>query len=235
MLPIRVSVSAPLFPFDVGKNFSAEQYKIIRTKIVQHPRRPSLLLVSSAGPADGKSVTAINLAASLSLKTGGRVLLVDGDFRRASIHAQLGLPDSPGLTDVLAGETPLEEAIIQAEQFPNLFVLTAGRVRPNCVELLDSARWPALCATFRQEYGHVLFDSSPVAAVAEYHLLQAGVDGVLLVVRPDHTRRKLVFDALDFIPKDKLLGVVLNYVQDWFLGGPRSQHYGYYHSRSPRA
>ena len=84
-LPLRVPLSAPLFPFDQEHWYAGEQYKIIRTKINQHPKRPRLIAVSSAGSADGKSITAINIAAALSLNDDAKVLLMDGDFRRSTI------------------------------------------------------------------------------------------------------------------------------------------------------
>ena len=97
-VPIRIPASTPLLPFD-NTNFSAaEQYRMIRTKLIQHPRQPRLILISSAVPGDGKSVTAVNIAGALALKTEANVLLVDTDFRRSTIHIQLGLPASPGLT-----------------------------------------------------------------------------------------------------------------------------------------
>src|SRR5262249_44949796 len=122
-VPIRIPASTPLLPFD-NTNFSAaEQYRMIRTKLIQHPRQPRLILISSAVPGDGKSVTAVNIAGALALKTEANVLLVDTDFRRSTIHMQLGLPASPGLSEVLTGIVSVEEALVQTAQFPNLYVI----------------------------------------------------------------------------------------------------------------
>jgi Mrp family chromosome partitioning ATPase len=118
--------------------------------------------------------------------------------------------------------------LIQIEQFPNLHVLPAGEHCKNPVELLDSAAWRSLCAKLRESYKFIIVDSPPIAAVADYDLIQAACDGVIVVVRPDHTERHLCFKALGSVPKDKLTGVVLNCVEQWFLG--RGYHYGYsYH------
>jgi receptor protein-tyrosine kinase len=234
-LPLTVSAASPLLPFDGTANYAAEEYKIIRTRLVQHPYRPRLIMVSSAGPADGKTVTAINLAASLSLKNPARVLLIDGDLRRPSVNASLGLPMTPGLTDLLSGECAFEEAVIRAGQFPNLYVLPRGTARSDAVELLDSERWVKLCESARRDFGYVIIDSTPVAAVADYHLLQASCDGVVLVVRPDHTRRKLFFNALDIVRKEKLLGIVMNYVEKWFMfEGHSTGYYSEYYSEPDR-
>ena len=90
-----------MLPFDDGvSSHASEQYRIVRTRIVQHPSRPSLILVSSPDPGDGKTITAINVAGALSLKSEGSVLLIDADFRRPNIHEQLGLPIGPGLADL---------------------------------------------------------------------------------------------------------------------------------------
>src|SRR5436309_605057 len=81
---------------------------------------------TSAGPHEGKTVTSINLAGALALKSGAMVVLIDGDLRRSSVHETLGLPRSPGISNVLAGEATLTEALVQAAELPNLYILTAG-------------------------------------------------------------------------------------------------------------
>jgi len=90
--------------------------------------------------------------------------------------------------------------------------------------LLDSSRWTALCASVRQQFKYVIFDTPPIAAVADYDLIQAHCDGVVLVVRPDHTDRKQCMQAIEAIPKDRLLGVVLNCVSDWFMWKTQGYH-----------
>src|ERR1700722_19207109 len=102
-LNLLIPAPSPLLPFEDGQWRPSEQYRILRTKINQHPKQPHLIVVSSPAPGDGKSVTAINTAAALSLKKEGGVLLLDADLRKSAIHVQLGLPESPGLADVLKG------------------------------------------------------------------------------------------------------------------------------------
>ncbi len=229
VLPLRVSLSAPLFPFDQDHWYAGEQYKIIRTKINQHPRQPRLIAISSAGSADGKSITAINLAAALSLNAGARVLLMDGDFRRSTIHLQLGLPEGPGLLDLLAGASTMEDSLIRAQQYPNLFILPAGATRNNPAELLGSPRWTKLARSLRESFDFIIVDTPPISAVADYDLIVAAADAVVVVVRPDHTNRKALLRALDSIDPGKSLGVILNYIPDWFLGGSQAyySHYEY--------
>src|SRR5271157_3867688 len=98
---LRLPRSSPALPFDGSQWVVNEQYRILRTKLVQHPGHPRMILISSTDPADGKSITAINLAGVLSLKSEANVLLLDCDFRKSSIHIHLGTPKTPGLAEVL--------------------------------------------------------------------------------------------------------------------------------------
>ena len=226
---IRMSVPSPspLLPFENGHGRPSEQYRILRTRIVQHPKQPHLILVSSPASGDGKSITATNAAAALSLKSDARVLLVDADFRKPAIHTQLGLPEAPGLAEVLKGASRLEDALVRTQEFPNLFVLSAGVPPPNPVELLDSTNWQAFCAKIRSLFHYVVVDSPPVGAVADHDLIQAACDGVVLVVRPDHTNRHLYEKALQIVPRSKFLGAVLNCVPHWSLARHGGSDYYY--------
>jgi receptor protein-tyrosine kinase len=233
-LALRLPGSAPLLPFDNTNFAAAEQYRIIRTRLIQHPKQPRMILISSAGPGDGKSVTAVNIAGALSLKTEGSVLLLDADLRRSTIHSQLGLPISPGLSDLLRGAASLEQALIQTEQFQNLYVISAGQSYDNPSELLDSTRWGELCSEFRQRFRYVIADSPPVASVADYDLLQAACDGVVVIVRPDHTKRQACLKALELVPKERLIGVIMNCVSSWILGN-NDLYTSYYHCKPTTA
>jgi capsular exopolysaccharide synthesis family protein len=228
-MPLRVLAGAPVLPFDGTHRPASEQYRILRTKIIQHPSRPRMILVSSATPGDGKTVSAINLAGALALKSDSRVLLVDADFRHSAISKLLGIPASPGFADLLRGACSIDDAIIQTEQFPKLYILSAGDAASSPVELLDSAAWSALAASLRQEFSYIVLDAPPIGAVADYDLLQAACDGVILVVRPDHTRRKTCMTVLEAVNKDKFLGILLNCVEDWFLW--KASHGYYYYGK----
>jgi capsular exopolysaccharide synthesis family protein len=196
--------------------------------------QPHLIVISSPDSGDGKSVTAINIAGALALTSEGQVLLVDADLRKSTIHGQLGLPESPGLADILAGDCTPEEALVHTREFPKLYVASAGTPPGNPVELLDSARWMALCAKCRDMFRYVIIDSPPVGTVADYELIQAVCDGVILVMRPDFTNRHLCKCALDFIPKEKFIGVVLNCVPDWSPGKYSGSNYYYYSSSAEK-
>jgi capsular exopolysaccharide synthesis family protein len=223
---LRLSLDTPVLPFDGANSSAGEQYRVARTKIIHHPQQPRLIVISSAGPRDGKTVSSVNLAGALALKNEAEVLLIDADLRRATIGSMLGIDNTPGLADVLSGNCALDDAIVRLEQFPNLCVLPGGKAIANPTELLDSTNWTALCHTVRRQFKFVIFDAPPIATVADYDLIHAQCDGVILVVRPDHTNRKLFMRALEIVPKERLVGVLLNCVRDWFLWKTQDYYYG---------
>lgn len=226
VVSLHVNRTSPALPFESSSQAS-EQYRILRTKIIQHPLYPRAIVVSSPLPRDGKSITALNLAGALSLKGNARVLIVDGDFRHPSIWRHLGLDETPGFGEVLEGRATMEEAIVQIQEYPNLFVLPAGKPDANPSELLDSESFNTLFAALKRAFKYVIIDSPPIASVADYDLLSAASDGVIVVVRPDHTNRQACKKALDSVPKEKSLGVVMNCVPEWFLS--KTHGYGAYY------
>jgi capsular exopolysaccharide synthesis family protein len=203
------SGTAGLVPFQ-SQDAAAEQYRIARTRIELHPRRPRMLACSSPGPEDGKTTTAINLAAALALQQDARVLLVDADFRSAALHERLSCSRTPGISDVLAGDCRLEDAIVRAESFENLHILPAGRRRSNSTELLASPHRLAVFELLREAFRYTILDVPAVGSVADYEILESLSDAILLVVRPDHTDRKLLAQACTALGGDKLLGLILN-------------------------
>ena len=225
---IRLRAGSPLLPFDTGKaDLAADEYRRIRTRIIQHPRAPRLILISSPAPGDGKSVTAVNIAAALALSRESRVLLVDMDLRRPKAAELLGVEEVDGVSEILAGSRSFDNTVIRLEPFPNLFLLPAGRDRSNPTELITSPQWKTLCEDCRSRMTYTIFDGPPVDGVAEYSLLQERTDGLILVVRTDHTDRSLLFGALESIPKDKLLGSVVNSYKESLFWKKRG---GYYYS-----
>lgn len=231
---VKLHPLAPVLLFDDQHRKASEQYRMVRTRIVQHPRRPRVMTVTSGSPGDGKTFNAINLAGVLSLKEDSRVLLVDGDLRRSSVARSLGIDEVPGLGDVLRGKATLRSALIRVEKFDNLYVLPAGEPEDRPAELLDSPAWPALCDIFRRRFSYTIVDAPPVAAVADYDLIQAYCDGVVLVVRQDHTNRAAFQKALNAVAPEKRIGVILNSSEDWWLAKTAGYYYygnydGYYY------
>jgi len=225
---LSIPRSVPLLPFDGVNSAASEEYRTIRTRILHHPSRPKVFLISSPSPGDGKTITAVNLGGALALKGTADVLVIDADFARGTLSAITGIPDSPGLGEVLTGKAPIEGAIVRVAQFPRLHFLVGGRSEANPAELLDSEVWLTLMEKLRGRFGYVVFDSPPVEAVPFYTRLLAACDGMILIARPDHTGRAEMNDALRTVPEEKLLGVVLNCNRRWLLYRTDKSYSRYY-------
>jgi len=223
---IRASAGSPVLPFDDTDRRTAECYRILRTNILHHPAKPKVFSITSAGPGEGKTTSAINIAGALALKENSRVVLVDADLRRGSVAEMLGVDRTPGLAEVLSGQCRVAEAIFRTENLANLFVLPAGESQANPAELLDSAPWRALIRDLREQFEFVVVDTTPVGIVADNQLVQAVCDGTIMVVRPDYTDRRVYTAAMQYVTKGKFLGVLLNCVEDWLMWQTRD-YYGY--------
>jgi capsular exopolysaccharide synthesis family protein len=228
---LETPASVPLLPFDDSDTEAGEQYRLLRTSIRFHPAAPKVIAISSPMPGDGKTTTAINTAAILALKEGSQVLLIDGDLRQQGVGRAIGLKTEYGLSDVIAGKCALQAAVVRTEKIPGLLVLTAGAAAINPAELLDSDSFRALVSTLKAQFSYIVFDTTPVTAVADFKLVQQVSDGFVLVVRPGHTNRSEFQKALEIEPRQKLLGVVINAFQEWFL----YRHPGGYYYRRPMA
>lgn len=223
---VQLSQNGSAMAFDAPSSQVSEEYRMIRTRILYDKQRVRKVLISSPGPGDGKTTTAFNLASTLALKADNSVLLLEADLRRPSLSPLVGIPVSPGLSNVLNGECTLEEAIVRVEQCRNLCILPAGDASAHPAELLDTPGWRALVDECQKLFNICILDGPPVASVADYILLQNVVDSIVLVARQDHTNRASMRNALTTIPKEKLLGVVLNCVSEWFLW--KHPSYAYY-------
>lgn len=232
----RVSIriqSAAVLPFDGFDDIAAEHYKVIRTRLIQHRDRPRMICVSSGGMGDGKTINAINIAGALALKQDVRVLLVDCDFRRPAVAATLGISAETTLQDVLNGQAGWRDAVIQVAEAPNLHLIAAGTPTLSSAELLDSPQWRATCQAWREAFDFVILDSPPIGVIADYDLIQAVADGVVMVVRQDVTKRQAMMTALESIPKEKMLGVIMNCAIEWF--SKKQGYYQYGYSNGPTA
>jgi capsular exopolysaccharide synthesis family protein len=229
-LSLAVSQTSPLLASKRDQPYAAEQYRVVRTRILQSASKRSVIVVSSPGIGDGKTVTAVNLAAAFAMDTEERVLLVDADLRRSSVHSYLNVPESPGLADVLAGACEVQDAAFGLDQIPGLWVLPAGKPAASPTELLGSSRWPALIKTLRQNFQRVILDCPPVEAVADYDLIATLCDGVILIVRPDCTDRTLCLRAIEKA-KAKSLGVLINGTEE---RAASKRYFARYYSRQKK-
>ncbi len=213
----------PALPFQASTEI-ADQYRLIRTRIMRHPLDPRVVLFTSPGQGDGKTINSINVAAMLSMAKNSDVLLIGGDAN-GDMGAKFGLDPMPGLTNVLAGEVRIQRAIISTVQYPNLFILPSGTNPREMPDLLNSAAWQAVIRYARASFRYVVIDAPPCGLVADYYLLESVSDAVVLVVRPDHTNRRMLRNSLEEIPREKFLGVLMNAYRDYIFWR-RLDYYG---------
>ncbi len=205
----------------------AEAFRSLRTWVMLSvpERPPRVLLVTSGQPVEGKSSTAVNLSIALAQR-GDRVVLVDADLRKPSIHDFLPSNGSGGLSAYLAG-APGADGLVATTLVPNLCVLPAGPVPPNPAELLSAERMRELLLRLGREYDYVVVDSPPLLSVTDATVLSVLVDGVILVVRSGATTREGLRHSRQLLlnANARVLGAVLNAVD------LRSPDYYYYCSK----
>ena len=204
----------------VGSDISfaaSEAYKLLRTKLqfsFADEGDCHIIGVSSALSGEGKSLSAVNLAHSLS-QLNKRVLLIDADMRRPSVFAKLPVQKMPGLSNFLTGQNDMN-SLIQPCGLPGeeraFAVISSGRIPPNPMELLSSPRMARFLEVLRQHYDYVIVDLPPVGEVGDALAVAKSVDGFLLVVRQNYCSRvalREVVRQFDFVDS-KILGVVYN-------------------------
>ena len=222
-----VSLTAPA-------SFAAEQYQGLRLAIerIAHARDVRMIAVSSPAAGDGKTVTAINLAAALARGSSDGVLLVDADLRRPSVATLLRLTGATrGLADLLTDDRLDVEAVTRTAEVPNLTILPAGTPRGGVSDIPRSPRLDARLQELRRRYSSVVIDTPPLLPVFDSALLAKLVDGVLMVVAAHQTPRKLLGESLNMLDPAKVLGIVFNRDERPLFGyyNSYSRHYrGYF-------
>jgi non-specific protein-tyrosine kinase len=190
-----------------------EAYRALRASIefasVDAPLRT--LLVTSAAPGEGKTVTAANLAVVFA-QSGRKVLLVDADLRKPGVHEMFGLPNDRGLTTLLRDPSVSLDSVAHVTEQGGLRILTTGPLPPNPAELLGSNRMQAVLAILKQGADLTVLDSPPLQAVADAAILSSTADGTLLVIVAGRSRRRVVRVARETLTRAgaKVLGAVLN-------------------------
>jgi len=211
-----------------------EAFRKLRTSIgflgVEKPIK--VMLVTSSVAQEGKTTVALNLASAYALG-GFRTLLVEADLRRPSLHRVFGMYGTRGLTTVIVGSVPLEEAILHTET-RNLSILLAGAIPPNPVELLGSEQLLDVLTKLRMMFDVLIIDSPPLAPVADPATLAGRCDGVVMVARAGKTDRRRLVESAGVVERagGRLLGVALNFLRV----GDSAYEYGYYSygHRSPK-
>src|SRR5216684_2618742 len=193
----------------------AESYRALRTSLLLSNlgAPPKVIMVTSARPQEGKTTTSINAAIVLAQK-GVRVLLVDGDLRRPSIHKTLGMGPRSGLSNVLTGSATLQQTITTSPVLPNLFIMPAGTPPPNPAELLASSNMRDLIVELRELYDHIVIDTPPTLSVTDAVVLSPRADATILVIRSGQTTKPALRRARDILMQVNahVAGVLLNAV-----------------------
>ena len=204
-----VAVTEPRSPI-------SEAYRTLRTNLdfASLDQALKTLVVTSAGVGEGKSTTLANLAV-VSAQAGRKVVLVDADLRRPTLHTIFGLDNDTGLTTMMMDESALASPPLHSTGVEGLMVLTSGPLPPNPADLLGSSRMEEVIAAVTAGSDQVFFDTPPVVAVTDAAVLATKVDGVLLVVSAGKTRREYARTAVQRLEQinARLVGTVLTNVQ----------------------
>jgi capsular exopolysaccharide synthesis family protein len=168
------------------------------------------ILITSAGPQEGKSLTACNLAITMAY-SGNQVLLVDADMRKPRVHTVFKQEGEFGLSNFLTGQAGLDD-IIKKTDIENLSVVTCGHIPPNPSELLSTKRMKEFIEKAKQRFSTVIFDSPPLAVVTDAVILSSIIDGTVLVISSKKTARGAISHSRQLLVKSNanVLGVVLN-------------------------
>ncbi|MGP4073841.1 CpsD/CapB family tyrosine-protein kinase [Piscibacillus sp. B03] len=209
---VRNPHTRTLIARDQVKSPITEQYRTIRTNMqfANIDQELKSILVTSTGPSEGKSLTTANLAIVFA-QQGKKVLLIDADLRKPTVHYTFRLNNTFGLSNYLVGGFELEKTV-QQTNVDNLDIMTCGPIPPNPSELLGSKAMTELLDVANKNYDIVIFDTPPVLAVTDSQILSNLVDGVLLVVRSKQTEKDAAVKAKDLLEKAdaNILGAVLN-------------------------
>ncbi len=228
VLPVDVASATPTTPVSTRRSVAtayvhppvleavrsgaagADQYRTLRTRMQQAASGRSInaLVVTSPGRHEGRTHTAASLALSMTQEFDSRVCVMDANLRNPHLRQVFGLPDGPGLADVLTERARLEDALIHIEEL-NVTVLPGGDATAQ-PELLGSIAMRRIMQALRSQFDRIVIDAPPAIPVADVALLTPLIDGLMLVVRAGVTPKPTIHEAISGINSNKLLGVVLN-------------------------
>jgi len=216
------------------KSTASESYRGIRTSLLfsSADKVPKVILITSAGPSEGKTLTSTNLAITMA-QAGSRVVIVDCDMRKPKVHKMFNLSRDKGMSSVLVSndlESKLDEVVIHAD-IPNLDVIPCGPIPPNPSEIIGSQKMKRIMELLQEKYDRIIVDSPPITAVTDSTVLAKFVDGVMLVVHAGVTPRQVVKTGLEQLQgvEANILGAVLNDVDTGKESYYYYQYYYYYY------
>jgi len=213
------------------KSIAAEAYRTLRTNIQysSFDNNIKTILVTSSGPAEGKSTTAGNLALSMA-QSDKKVLIIDCDLRKPTVHKKFNISNEKGLSNYLIGEVKLDE--VMTKYSDNLYLLTSGTIPPNPAEMLSSKKMKEFLESMKNQFDSIIIDSPPVLAVTDAQILSTIVEGVLLVVATGETEKEATIKSKELLKKvsANILGVVMTKMPvNTGKGYGYGYGYGYYY------
>ena len=207
----------------------SEAYSSLRGSLLYSTSQglPHIMLVTSAQASEGKTTTSVAIAQGFA-RMGRRVLLIDADMRRPSLHTRMSVANNHGLSNLLTSSDPLDQTTVASDQ-PNLSLLLAGPIPPSPTELLSTARMGDILQAAAREFEVVVVDSPPILGLADAPLMSALVDGVIIVIEADRSHRGALKSALRRLRamRPVVLGAVLTMFNPLKAGNRYSEYYGY--------
>ena len=214
---------------DKPRSIEAEAYRKLRTNIQYSSidKEIKSIVVTSACPMEGKSTVSGNLALSFA-QNGKKVIIVDCDLRKPSIHRKFNISNLCGLSEVMIGKEPLDNAIQKYKS--NLHILPSGKIPPNPSEMINSTTMSNLLEELKEEYDIVIIDSSPLEAVTDGQILSTKVDGTILVLKAGKSKIESVKEAKNLLNKvgANIIGLVINQVNN------SNKKYDYYYGTNEK-
>ncbi|MFU7515543.1 CpsD/CapB family tyrosine-protein kinase [Clostridium sp. HCS.1] len=206
------------------KSIAAESYRTLRTNIQysSFDKEYRVIVVTSSEPGEGKSTTSGNLALCMA-QGDKKVILIDCDLRKPSLHKKFKVSNLVGLSDVIIGKSDLATAMHRYNK--NLVLLTSGKIPPNPSEMLSSKAMENLLESLKDTFDYIILDTPPVQAVTDSQILSTKSDGTILVVRAERTKKDSVENAVNLLKKvnANIIGTVLNGIDV-----SRNKYYYYY-------
>lgn len=218
--PRLVSITSPNSTY-------CEEYRSLRTHVLLKSQKQKLqsIVVASINPSEGKSITALNLAWMLAQTDGVTALIIDSDLRMPSLGDYLGIETDTGLSHILTGEATLKDSIIRLEP-SGLHMLPGGEARNDVAEMISGPKFKEILREAREMFDYVIIDAPPLGIFTDATVLIDHADGALLVVRANKTKYAAIDRVMETLPRDRMLGVVLNQSED--VMDESHYNYGYY-------
>jgi protein-tyrosine kinase len=220
--PHLVAITQPRSPY-------CEQFRSLRTRVLQAGEREQMrvFVITSSGIGEGKTLTALNLAWLLAQTEGVRALIIDSDLRQPCATDYLAVDAPMGLSEVLGGKIGLQQAIVRLNP-AGLYLLPGGKARDDVAELLSGPTFESVIKEARRMFDYVIIDAPPLGIFTDANVLISRADGALLVVRAGKTRYGMLDKLMEQLPRERMLGVVLNRADEKLESGSYYYQQRYY-------